>query len=137
VCPGQKLVIPEGTFHSVIIGSKGATYIMGLREPIPQDDFQVYLPENRPELMELLEINYEISDMENLGDAGREFFERVLSDDLMFVRATGQCVDKSVFILGLQKGGDRKSRHVDLRTWQVSDGVSSLQASWIWVEIPT
>jgi mannose-6-phosphate isomerase-like protein (cupin superfamily) len=119
---GQKLVIPEGVLHSVAMGQEGAAYIMGLKQRIPLDSFPVFLPDNRPELAKLLEINYDSSDWENVADDdARCSFKRLLSKDFMFVAANGDCLDKgddkTGFIGSRAKGGDRKSRHVELKTW--------------------
>jgi hypothetical protein len=117
--PGNKLFIPEGALHSVVIGHEGAAYIMGLMERIPLETFSVYLPDNGPEFATLLEINYDSSDWENEGK--KQEFAPILSKDFTFVGADGRCSGKgdenAGFIGTRTKGGDRKSRHVELKTW--------------------
>jgi hypothetical protein len=116
VSPGQKLVIPEGTVHSVTIGAQGAAYIMGLGERIPLEEFPVFLPPARPEFIGLLETNYLIAEKETSAD-DEQFFRDHLSKDLRFVRAPGACDKLDDFISKLPqgKGLRRVSRRVDLK----------------------
>lgn len=50
----------------------------------------------------LVGLNTQIAQMEQQGESSREFFQKYLSDQLIFRRASGKVVDKSAFLEGLR-----------------------------------
>lgn len=50
----------------------------------------------------LVGLNTQIAQMEQQGESSREFFQKYLSDQVIFRRASGKVVDKSAFLEGLR-----------------------------------
>jgi hypothetical protein len=90
---GQVLAIPRGEVHQVQVGSQGVEYEMWLPAPVPGQGFANHL--NAQEL-DLLLNNLDFPNREETGDA--QFFERILSDRLLFCGADGTVLDKRGFI---------------------------------------
>jgi len=118
---GERLRIPEGTVHSVTIGSEGVTYVMGMARPIPLEQFPVYLPitgEAPPDVLaDLVEANYRLAEAEEIGVEAENFFDNLLSDQFVFVTADDRTMRKRDFIDGLdqRKGHGRRSTGLQLR----------------------
>ncbi len=91
---GQTLHIPRGEVHRVEVGSDGVGYRMFV--PVPISSFAIELTADE---LDALRHNLEFPQYEDgCAEDGREFFENTLSDQLVFCRASGVCVDKQTFI---------------------------------------
>ncbi len=119
---GERMKIPEGTVHSVTIGSEGVTYVMGLGRPTPLEQFSIPLPASRDVPLDVLaglvEANYHIAEAEEEGEKAKSFFQDLLSDRFVFVGAVGdQSMRKAEFTGGLEgrKGRGRRSKGLRLR----------------------
>jgi mannose-6-phosphate isomerase-like protein (cupin superfamily) len=91
---GRSLLIPRGEVHRVEVGSQGVEYRIFV--PITEPLYANALSEGELEALRhhLKFPEYEGGRAEN----GREFFEDILSDRLMFCRANGKFVGKRKFI---------------------------------------
>jgi hypothetical protein len=117
---GDRMRIPEGTIHSAIVGDDGVDYVMGVSEPIPLDEFAIYLPVSPEAPLQavagLIEDNYHFSEAEEAGAASSTFFDEILSDRFVFVGAGGdQSMRRADFIDGLEKRKGRGRRSAGLR----------------------
>jgi hypothetical protein len=102
---GRYLHIPRGEVHRVGAGTQGVEYRMFL--PIAVPTFANDLAEDE---LDALRDNLDFPEYEDGRAAnGREFFESTLSDQLVFYRANGECVDKSTFIAGPFNDNGRSS----------------------------
>jgi hypothetical protein len=90
----RALRIPRGEVHRAEAGPEGVEYRMFL--PIAVPEFAEKLTEHQ---LDVLRRNLEFPDHEDgRGEDGPGFFDRALSDDLVFCRANGVVVDKQQFI---------------------------------------
>lgn len=88
------LHIPRGEVHRAEVGSDGVVYRMFLPVPIPS-----FAKKLTAEELDALMRNLEFPQYEDgRAEDGSEFFENALSDQLVFCRANGMCVDKRTFI---------------------------------------
>lgn len=88
--------VPEGTVHRVQISEEGVKYLMAVSEPYDDRAFAVSIC---PDLVDLLEVNYRIAEVENeeSSQERRAFFERHLSERLVFVDKDGSVKGKAHF----------------------------------------
>jgi hypothetical protein len=91
---GHALHIPHGKVHRAEVGSEGVEYQMLLPTAVP-----TFVNELTAGEFDVLKRNLEFPEYED-GRAGNghDFFESILSDKLVFCRASGECVDKGTFI---------------------------------------
>jgi hypothetical protein len=93
---GRALHIPRGEVHRAKAGPQGVEYRMFL--PIAVSAFVNELTKKE---VAALRHHLEFPEYEDgRGEDGREFFESTLSEQLVFCRASGVCVDKEKFIAG-------------------------------------
>ena len=93
---GRSLHIPRGEVHRVEVGSRGVEYRIFL--PITEPLYANELSEGE---LETLRHNLKFPEYEDgRAENGRDFFEDILSDRLVFCRANGKIVGKRTFIDG-------------------------------------
>jgi len=91
---GRALHIPRGEVHRAEVGSQGVEYRMFL--PIAVSAF---VNELTPKELAALRQNLEFPEYEDgRAENGHEFFQSTLSNQLVFCRASGECVGKERFI---------------------------------------
>jgi hypothetical protein len=91
---GRSLHIPCGEVHRVQVGSQGVEYRMFLPIAVP-----TFVNNLSQDMVDALRRNLEFPEYEDgHAENGREFFESILSDQLVFYRADGKCVYKKEFI---------------------------------------
>jgi hypothetical protein len=102
---GRALLIPQGEVHRAEVGPDGVDYEMFL--PVAVTPF---IKELTTDELSALRRNLDFADYEDGRiPNGQAFFEDVLSDDLVFCRASGVCVDKKTFIDGAFVDKNRSS----------------------------
>jgi enterochelin esterase-like enzyme/mannose-6-phosphate isomerase-like protein (cupin superfamily) len=119
---GERLLIPEGTVHTVTIGRDGVEYAMGLAHAVPIEQFPVFLPVTSEAplagLVDLVEANYQFAEAEEAGAQSTDYFDRHLAPRFLFLGAAAtQSTDKENFIKGLdnRKNAGRRSHGLYLR----------------------
>jgi lipoprotein NlpI len=68
---------------------------------------------NEPLIQKLIDLNTEISNMEQQGSAATNYFTNLLSDELIFRRASGKVDNKDKFIEKLKEPIPFISRHAE------------------------
>ncbi len=102
---GRYLHIPRGEVHRAEVGSQGVEYRMFLPIAVP-----TFVNDLSADELDALRHNLEFPEYEDGHTPnGREFFESTLSDQLVFCRASGECIDKRAFIAGPFEDNSRSS----------------------------